>query len=142
MQRKDWAIVGIFSAVLPWAAVQIIVLVSAYGPLFWGLLGPSTSGVAQQAILYSHWLFEALVISIPAALALAWLTNAKPMLLAAAITIGYSIAFVAWALIDSSSVSGLINIYVMPSHLMLIVVLGLCVYILRWGRSRDAQSAA
>lgn len=142
MQHKDCAIIALFSAVLPWTAVQSIVLASAYGPLFWGLLGPSTSKTGQQAILYSHWVFEALVFSIPVAAVLAWLTTAKPALLAVAITIGYSAAFFSWGLIDSLSIPSLINSYIAPSHLMLIFVLWVCVYVLRWMFIRNAHSAA
>lgn len=139
MQLKDLAIVALMSAVLPWLAVHVVVLLSTYSPLFLGLVEPNSSETTIALAAHAQGLVEALVVSVPVSALLAWTTKSSPFLLAAAIVTGYSIAFFAWGFSASASAADLAKSYIVPNHLLLVLVLGLSVFVFRRLSSGSAK---
>ena len=145
MQMKDWAILILACAVLPWLFVGVMYYESllTFETKFFGLMGePPYSELRRSLVISAFDVFGTLVVVVPLGAVLARFVTHKPLALALLFMAGYTVSYFLWGIVEQTEFSELVGVYVSLIVWPHVVLLGLSMFGFRTLYLRRFQSLA
>ena len=129
MHARDWIVLIIASAALPWLTIQLITITAQFAPVFLWYLDESYSRSTIDLATQTQRQFENLVFAIPTGAVLAWVIRGTPVATALLVVTGYSISWLVWGFFAGASTRDSLEALFVYYHLPIPLFLGFSVLV-------------